>query len=101
MYIYYVYNIQIALVTWMKVWATLGEYSPIALGNTRASMVDTIGCDSERRSQSPKVHLSLDRGLQLILVTLESVVIGCYQRPVNTSLSLAHTARQTNQVMLR
>ena len=50
MYIYSVYNIQIAMVTWMKVWATLGEYSPNPLGNTRASTVNTIGCDSERRS---------------------------------------------------
>ena len=50
MYIYYVYNIQIALVTWMKVWATLGEYSPNPLGNTRAAMVDTVGCNPERGS---------------------------------------------------
>ena len=50
MYIYYVYYIQIALVTRMKVWATLGEYSPNPLGNTRASMVNTTGRDSERRS---------------------------------------------------
>ena len=50
MYIYYVYYIQIASVTRMKVWATLGEYSPNPLGDTRASMVNTTGCDSERRS---------------------------------------------------
>ena len=49
MYIYN-YNIQIALVIRMKVWATLGEYSLNTLGDTRASMVDTVGCDSERRS---------------------------------------------------
>ncbi len=50
MYIYYLYNIQIARVTGMKVWATLGEYSPNPLGDTRASMVNTTRCDSERRS---------------------------------------------------
>ena len=50
MHIYYVYNMQIALVTLMKVWATLGEYGPTALGDTRASMVSTVGCNSERRS---------------------------------------------------
>ncbi len=50
MYIYYVYNIQIALVTRMKVWATLGEYSPNPLGHTRASTANTTGRDSERRS---------------------------------------------------
>ncbi len=44
------YNSEIAWVTRMKVWATLGEYSPNPLGNTRAAMVDTVGCDSERRS---------------------------------------------------
>ena len=98
MYIYYVYNIQIALETRMKVWATLGLYSPNPLGNTRASMVDTTGCDTERWSQSLKVHLSLDRSLQLNFVTLEFVVIVCYQRTVNMSLSLALTARQINRV---
>jgi hypothetical protein len=50
MYIYYVYNIQTALVTRRRVWATLGEYILNPLGDTRASMVDTTGRDSERRS---------------------------------------------------
>ena len=50
MHIYYLYYMQIALVTRMKVWATLGEYSPNPLGNTRAAMVDTMGRNSERRS---------------------------------------------------
>ena len=49
MYIYF-YYIQIAVVTRMKVWATLGEYSPNPLGYTRAAMVDTVGRNSERRS---------------------------------------------------
>ncbi len=48
MHIYYLYNMQIALVTRMKVWATLGEYSPNPLGYTRASMVDTMRCNTER-----------------------------------------------------
>ena len=60
MYIYHVYNIQIALVTMMKVWATLGEYSLNPLGDTRASMVDTVRCDSERRSESHKLDPSSD-----------------------------------------
>ena len=50
MHICYVHNMQIALVTWMKVWTTLGEYSLNALGDTRASMADTTGRNSERRS---------------------------------------------------
>ncbi len=72
-----IYYMQIALVTRMKVRATLGGYIPNPLGYTRASMANTTGCNSERRSQSLKVCLSPDRGLQLSLVTLESVVIVC------------------------
>ncbi len=43
-------------------------------------------------------NLSSDRGLQLALVKLESVVIAHQQCAVNTSLLLAHTARQTTRV---
>ena len=39
-----------ALVTRRKVRATLGEYVPNPLGYTRAAMVDSMRCDSERRS---------------------------------------------------
>ncbi len=42
--------IQTALVTRRKVRATLGEYIPNPLGYTRAAMVDSMRCDSERRS---------------------------------------------------
>ena len=48
--IYFAYNIQIAMVTWMKVGATLGQPDSNPLGYTGASMADTIGCNSERRS---------------------------------------------------
>ena len=48
MYIYLVYNIQTALVTRRKVRATLGEYVPNALGYTRAAMLHSKGCDTER-----------------------------------------------------
>ncbi len=92
-------NVQTALATRRKVRATLGEYVPNTLGYTRAAMLQSKGCDSERRSQSHKLQLSSDRGLQLTLVTLEFVVIGFYQSPVNKSLLLAHTARQTNRVL--
>ena len=50
MYIYYVYNIQTALVTRRKVRATLGEYVPNVLGYTRAAMLHSKGRNSERRS---------------------------------------------------
>ncbi len=90
-----------ALETGRKVQATVGLYAPNLLGYTRATMVRTMGCNSERRSQTSKPNLSLDRGLQLTLVTLESLVIGCHHRPVNMSLLLAHTARQTTRAGFR
>jgi hypothetical protein len=46
-----------------KVQATVGLYAPNPLGYTRATMVVTIGCNSEKRSQSPKHYLSPDCGL--------------------------------------
>ncbi len=39
-----------ALETRRKVWATVGLYAPNLLGYTRATMVRTMGCNSERRS---------------------------------------------------
>ena len=50
MYNYYrnEYIIQTALVTRRKVRATLGEYVPNPLGYTRAAMVDSMRCNTER-----------------------------------------------------
>ncbi len=39
-----------ALVTRRKVRTTLGEYIPNPLGYTRAAMVDSMRCNSEKRS---------------------------------------------------
>ncbi len=39
-----------ALETGRKVQATVGLYAPNPLGYTRATMVGTMGCNSERRS---------------------------------------------------
>lgn len=61
-------------------------------------MAGTMGIYPERGWKSPKASLSSDRGLQLALVKLESVVIAFQQNAVNTSLLLAHTARQTTRV---
>jgi len=55
--------VRTALEKGRKVQATIGLYAPNLLGYTRATMVVTIGCNSERRSQSPKYYLSSDRGL--------------------------------------
>ncbi len=61
-------------------------------------MVGTMGIYPERGWQPPKANLSPDWGLQLALMKLESVVIAFQQNAVNTSLLLAHTARQTTRV---
>ncbi len=53
-------NVRTALETRRKVWATIGLYAPNLLGYTRATMVETIGYNSERRSQTSKPYLSLD-----------------------------------------
>ena len=42
--------IETAFVRRRKVQATVGLYAPNLLGYTRATMVGTMGCDSERRS---------------------------------------------------
>ena len=44
------YSRETALETGRKVWATVGLYAPNLLGYTRATMVRTMGCNSERRS---------------------------------------------------
>jgi hypothetical protein len=49
-----------ALETGRKVWATIGLYGPNLLGYTRATMARTMGCDTERWSQTSKPRLSLD-----------------------------------------
>ncbi len=72
--------------------------APNALGYTRHTTGATMGCDPERGSKSPKSAPSSDRGLQLALVKPESLVGERHQRSPNTSLLLAHTARQANRV---
>ncbi len=55
--------VRTALETERKVWATVGLYAPNPLGYTRATMVWTMGYNSERRSQTSKPYPSTDRGL--------------------------------------
>ena len=81
-----------------KDWSTVGQYAPNIPGYTRATMDRTMGNYTERWRQSLKPVLSSDRGLQLALVKMESVVIAFQNSAVNTSLLLAHTARQTTRV---
>ena len=44
------HNVETAFERRRKVWATIGLYAPNLLGYTRATMVGTMGCNSERRS---------------------------------------------------
>ena len=81
-----------------KVRATVDQYAPNLLGYTRATMDGTMGNYPERECQSHKPVRSSDRGLKPTLVKLESVVIASQHGAVNTSLLLAHTARQTIRV---
>ncbi len=52
--------VRTALVTRRKVQATVGQYGPNLLGYTCATMVGTMGCNSEKRSKSSKSHPGLD-----------------------------------------
>ena len=58
-----------------KAGTTSSHHGPYAQGDTRATMVHTEGCELAIVSQSQKVHLSSDCGLQLDHMKLESLVI--------------------------
>ena len=51
------------------------HHAPYVQGCTHATMRGTEGCDPAMVSESQKATLSSDRGLQLDLVKLESLVI--------------------------
>ncbi len=74
---------------------TSSPHGPYVLGCTRATMAVTIRCKPARVSESEKGGLSSDRGLQLDLVKLESLVIADQHAAVNTFPGLVHTARHT------
>ena len=74
---------------------TSSPHVPYVQGNTRVTMADTEGCESVRMSESHKVSLSSDRGLQPDLVKLKSLVIAYQNDAVNTFSDLVHTARHT------
>ncbi len=58
---------------------TSDHHAPYVLGFTHATMAGTAGCDTVRWSGSCKTGLSSDRGLQLGLVKVESLVIADQQ----------------------
>ena len=53
---------------------TSNQHGPYALGDTGATMVGTEGSEIARWSKSLKRGISLDWGLQLALMKLESLV---------------------------
>ena len=59
---------------------TSSHHAPYVQGFTHATMAYTEGCETVRWSESLKVGLSSDRGLQLDPVKLESLVIADQQR---------------------
>ena len=58
---------------------TSSHHGPYVQGCTHATMRGTKGCYPARVSESQKAALSSDRGLQLDLVKLESLVIADQQ----------------------
>src|ERR1041385_7046998 len=76
-----------------KVGTTSSHHAPYVLGCTRATMADTMSCDTARWSESQKVGLSSDWGLQLDPMKLELLVIADQHDAVNTFPGLVHTAR--------
>ena len=63
-----------------KVGMTSNHHAPYVLGFTHATMADTEGCNTARWSESQKVGLSSDWGLQLDPMKLELLVIVDQQR---------------------
>ena len=74
---------------------TSSHHAPYVQGFTHATMAHTEGCETVRWSESLKVGLSSDRGLQLDCVKSESLVIANQNVAVSTFPGLVHTARHT------
>ena len=58
---------------------TSSPHGPYVWGYTRATMVGTMGSQTERWSKSPKADLSSDCRLQLAYMKLELLVMACQQ----------------------
>ena len=76
-----------------RVGSKSSHHAPYVLGYTRATLADTKGCKLVRGSESQKVGLGSDWGLQLDPMKLESLVIADQHAAVNTFPGLVHTAR--------
>ena len=74
---------------------TSSHHGPYGLGDTRATMGGTVGCQAATRSQSLKTVRSPDCSLQLDCMKSESLVIADQHAAVNPFPGLVHTARHT------
>ena len=74
---------------------TSSPHGPYVWGNTHATMPATARTRDRKVEQILKVRPSSDRGLQLALVKVESLVIADQHAAVNTFPGLVHTARHT------
>ena len=81
-----------------KVGTTSNPHGPYVLGDTRATMACTTGCEGATRGKSLKAGLSSDCRLQLACMKPELLVIADQNAAVNTFPGLVHTARHTTRV---
>ena len=72
---------------------TSSQHGLYIQGDTHATMADTMGRQPARGSQSSKVGLSSDWGLQPAPMKSELLVTARQQSAVNTFPGLVHTAR--------
>ncbi len=72
---------------------TSSQHGLYILGYTHATMARTIGSEVERWSQSNKLSLSSDCGLQLAHMKPELLVNARQHSALNTFPGLVHTAR--------
>ncbi len=77
---------------------TSSQHGLYVLGYTHATMVDTMGSQAARRSQSFKVGLSSDCRLQLACMKSELLVNARQHSALNTFPGLVHTARHVMEV---
>ncbi len=77
---------------------TSSHHGPYVRGYTRATMDGTEGSKLATASESQNAIHSSDRGLQLDLLKLDSLVSRISNDAVNTFPGLVHTARQAMEV---
>ena len=77
---------------------TSSQHGPYILGDTHATMVETVGRQPARGSLSYKLDQSSDGRLQPACLKPELLVTVGQHTTVNTFPGLVHTARHTTKV---